>query len=210
MKSLDYNKLIKMLEAKKGTAIVGIQALTDAKAKKTGNPFGVIYKQIRAVGFVGANYEQSVNREALRQGGKAEFDAESLPWGKWLVPNKVIEHKGEFYLRTQTTPGIRRNCPAKVICFRNEKGNFLNKNEVKPFLPVARESNKQQEETGIDKTVWVRTYKFSSIQKIRVNGETFELVNKTPEIPKKEVIKKEKRIESFNFSNDWQGSECYR
>ena len=175
MNKLSYQSLIEKLQNKAGTAIVGLLALTDAKANKTNNPFGDIFKQVRAVGFVGVNYEASVNREAGRQGGQADFQADSLPWGQWLVPNKVIEHKGEFYLRTQTTPGTRRNCPAKVLCYRDAAGHFLNKEKVKPFLPVARESNKQQEETGIEKTVWVRTYKFSSIQKIRIGGETYQL-----------------------------------
>jgi hypothetical protein len=181
-----------MLQGIKGMAIVGIEALTDARANKfarvsdedkakgikrgTPNPFGTIHKLVRTTGFVGVDYEASVNREASRQGGTASFDADPLPWGEWLIPSKVITHKGNLYLRTQTTPGTRRKVACKVLSYRGENGQFLSREQVKPYLPEAKESNKQQEETGITETVWVRTYAFNSIQKIRINSQTYKLI----------------------------------
>ena len=175
MKNLNHLQLIEKLNTP-GTKIVGLLALVDARAKKTNNPHGRIDKQVRVVGFVGADYETSVNREATRQDATPVFQAEKLPWGKWHVLNKVIEHNGGFYLRTQTTPGNRRVQPAKVLFYRGENGQFLAYDDIKDFLPEAKESNKQQSWTGINKTVWVRTYKFSSILRIRINGETFKLI----------------------------------
>lgn len=177
MKSLTHSQLINGLKHSKGLAIVGLLTLTDTKAKKTGNPFALpILKTVRTIGYVGANYEKAVNREANRQGETPAFEAESLPWGSWLIPGKVIEHNGQFYLRTQTTPGNRRKMPAKVLGYQDAKGNPVTYQEIKQFLPIARESNKQQEETGIQQTVWVRTYAFNSILKIRISGETYKLI----------------------------------
>lgn len=175
MKKLTYSSLINYLANHKGVALVGLSTLTDAKARKTGNPFGTVYKQCRGVGLVGADYQAAVNREGSRQGVEANYQAESLPWGEWIVQNKVIGHKGQFYLRTQSSPGQRRKSPVRVVAYRNSTGQFLPSEQVKPFLPEAKESAKQ-ENAGLEKTVWVRTYGFNSIRKIRVNGQTFELV----------------------------------
>lgn len=175
MKTLNHSQLVEKIATIKGMAIVGLLATTDARARKTNNPFFPITKTIRAIGFVGANYENAVNREANRQGETPEFQAESLPWGQWLIPGKIIEHKGEMYLRTQTTPGNRRKTPAKVLNYRAGDGKFISRDEAKPFLPVARESNKQQEETGIQQTVWVRTYSFDSLKKMRIAGQTYHI-----------------------------------
>lgn len=175
MDTLTHNGLVKRIAASKGVLIVGLLALVDCKARKTNNPYGTIFKWIRGVGFVGVDYERAVNREAIRQGETPEFGTESLPWGEWLLPNKVITHNGNLYLRTQTTPNQRRKQPAKVLRYENDNGFVLSKDEIKQFLPAPRESNKQQEETGIDSTVWVRTYKFDSIYKIRIAGKTYLL-----------------------------------
>jgi hypothetical protein len=174
MKKLTHSQLVALIEATSGAAIVGLQALTDTRAKKTGNPFSLIEKRIRAVAFVGADYENAVNNEAIRQDGAAKFESEKLPWGEWLIQNKVITHKGEYYLRTQSTPGNRRVQPARVLDYIAD-GYKTTRAAIAQWLPEVKEAAKQQVQTGITKTVWVRTYKFSSIEKIRVNGETYQL-----------------------------------
>jgi len=178
MKSLTHTQLVKIITAHKGAAIVGITAITDAKARKTGSPFtNGVNKHVRAVGFVGADYGASVKREGARQHATlaAGFEAQPLPWGAWLVPNKVIAHKGELYLRTQSTPGQRKRQPARLLAYRDNDGKFLSPAEVKPLLPAKTESATQAA-VGLEEKIDVRTYKFSSIRKVRVNGETFALV----------------------------------
>ena len=173
MQTITESELIEKI-SKINSTFVGLETLTDARALKTGNPYGKIFKKTRSVAHIGANYEESVNREAERQGEKPEFQAEPLPYGEWKVANKIIEHKGEFQLRTHLTPRKRKQSP-KVEFFA-ENGAKLTYDEVKPYLPEKRESNKQQEETGIQKTVWVRNYAFKSIKRIRINGTTYNLV----------------------------------
>lgn len=177
MKSLTHSQFVKIIENTQGAAIVGIEAITDAKPLKTGNPFNGINKQVRAVGFVGANYGEAVKREGERQGAEkaADFVASSRPYGKWLIPNKVATHNGELYLRTQSTPNQRRKQPARLLAYRDNEGKFLSRDEVKPFLPKKTESAKQSA-AGLVGKVDVREYKFSSIRKVRMNGQTFALV----------------------------------
>jgi hypothetical protein len=176
MKKLTFQEFAKRLETSKGAQIIGIEALIDARARKTGNPFGAISKHVRAVGFTGAGYEDAVNREGNRQGiSNPDFQAEKLPWGEWVIQNKLISHKGELYLRTQSTPGQRRKQAARVLGYKGENGQSLTRDEVKAFLPEVRESAKQQDESGLSETVWVRTYKLANVLKLRAWGQTFQL-----------------------------------
>ncbi len=183
MKQLTHTQFIQRIVAHAGTTIIGIEALTDAKARKTDNPFGTIYKHVRAVGFVGANYEKAVQREGERQSADASgFEARPLPWGTWHTPHKIIQHKGGYYLRTQTTPSQRKRQAAKVLAYRDASGKYLAREDVKPFLPIPAVSHRQaavgvgSEEGTAREQIMVRTYAFDSIRKVRVGGKTFELV----------------------------------
>lgn len=180
MKTLTHSQLVQILAQSKGAMPVGILAITDAKAKKTGNPYGVILKTSRSVGFVGANYEKAVRREGERQGSEnaENFVAQPRPWGQWLIPNKVAENKGKFYLRTQSTPGQRERSRAKILNYRAEDGKFVSFEDVKPFLPAGSYSQRQAS-VGIEgegQQVDVREFGFDSIQLLRIQGRTFKLV----------------------------------
>ncbi len=166
--------ILKALGKIHGAQPVGLEVLTDAKARKTGNPFGTIWKKSRFVSFIGANYENSVNREAEKQWVEGGFRTGSLPWGEWVkgFEGKVIFHNGKFYLRTQSRPGERKSRPAKVV-YQNENGEVPFE-DIKPFLPEKRESARQQFVAGLNETVHVRTFSFESILKIRVGGKTLK------------------------------------
>lgn len=186
MQTLTYSSFIAILAAHSGALPVGILALTDSRARKTGNPFPdkTIMKLSRSVGFVGAKYENAVHREGERQGERDAhyFVAEKLPWGKWLIPNKVIEKEGAYYLRTQSTPGQRNRQPARVLSYRDIHGRTLDRDAVKPFLPLPSFSTKQAayglgDGAAAERAqVQVRTYAFDSIEVVRVAGATYRLV----------------------------------
>ena len=173
MKALTQDELVQVLR-KPGNVIVGIDSLTDSKARKTGNPFGTIFKRTRCVAMVGAEYGKAVNRQGEREGFKAEFVADSLPWGEWLIANKVITHKGELYLRTQTTAGMRRKRPA-IVRYIGEDGNPIAREKALEYVPASKGSAKQ-EKCGVYGEVMVRTIKMANILRLRINGETVILV----------------------------------
>lgn len=174
---LNHAQLASLIENLKGAKPIGVLAETDARLLKTGNLFGKVFKTVRAVGFCGADYGSAVRKEQLRQGLDNNFQAESLPWGVWRIPNKLIEHKGELYLRMETTPGQRKRQPAKVLGYRTESGQRVEKEQIKRFFPKETESAKQAEAglEGKASQIFVRNYKFSSIKKVRINGKTFEI-----------------------------------
>lgn len=178
METLTYAELVARVSAP-GAHLVGIDALTDARARKTGNPFGPIFKQSRGVAMVGASYQASVQRQGERDGAESaqSFVAESRPWGEWVIPNKIASHKGNFYLRTQSAPGQRKRSPWKVRAYRNEAGEFLSKESVAPFLPEKGQSEKQAA-VGLEREsqIEVREFAFSSIRRVRIGGRSYKLV----------------------------------
>lgn len=177
MKSLNYAQFLHLLSQPTGARPVGLTTYTDSKARKTGNPFGQIFKHCRSVGFVGAHYESAVNRQLRREDKEGNFSGESLPWGEWLVPNKVISHKGEYYLRVQTSPGQRQRQPARVLAYYAPNGEAIPKTVARSYITVSAPSAKQAG-AGLtsESEIMVRTYKFSSIRRVRINGETYRLI----------------------------------
>jgi hypothetical protein len=179
MNTLTFSQLVAMLASIPGTAFVGLLTLTDTRCRKTGNPFGTVLKACLSSAQTGASYEAGVNREGYRQGQDAQFTAGALPKGrKWLVVGKVLESDtevGKYYLRTQIAPGQRKVKSARVLAYVTTQGQQLTREQVAPFLPPKAESAKQQA-SGLEATVWVRDYLFTSIQKIRIAGRTYRVV----------------------------------
>lgn len=186
MKSLTFNEFIKELE-RPGTQFVGLETKTDARLRKTGNNLGPVFKKSRLVALVGASYESAVNRQQVREFGRhADFKADALPrpGDTWLIPSKVIQNEnGTLYLRTQSTPGMRRKRPAKVA-FVNAQGASLSFDTVSPFLPEKSYSMKQEASAeqakgsklhGSPGMIDVRDFKFTSIARVRINGKTYKL-----------------------------------
>lgn len=182
MKNLTHSQFISLLRGKHGALPVGIRATTDAKLRKTGNPHIGVTKDIRAVGFVGADYERAVQREGVarqQQGDADAFKASARQWGAWVegLECKVAAHNGRFYLRTQTTPGMRRRQPARVLGYKDAQGHALTLSDIAPWLPAKSVSAKQSA-VGMDAPmqVDVREYAFDSIKVVRVGGRTYKLI----------------------------------
>lgn len=183
MNKLTHSELAALITARPGAFPVGILAETDARLLKTGNPNKSVKKTVRTVGFVGANYQKAVRREGERQGAEQaeNFVAKPRPWGEWVkgAEGKIATHKGQFYLRTQSTPGQRERARTKVLNYRGENGQFLKFEEVKPFLP-AKSYSTRQADVGIEgegQQINVNEYGFSSLKKVRIAGKTYVIEN---------------------------------
>lgn len=94
-------------------AIANVHAATFAAISYEGNE-----KCPKKLGIVGSvtklskgsvqlfySYENAVNNRLEKQGDERIFEAQSLPWGEWLIPNKFIRHNGGLYLRVYTYDG---------------------------------------------------------------------------------------------------------
>lgn len=115
---------------------------------------GVVTKNVVGRVQLFYNYENAVNNRLEQNGSERNFNAQSLAWGEWLIPNKLIAHNGEIYVRMYTFNGgelqttyFVNNRPAtedevelikawkesKSRTSKTQENAGLNENQVKPF-----------------------------------------------------------------------------
>lgn len=149
----------------RGVTPISFCAKTDARLRKTGNPLNLpVFKKSVVNGMVGYNYENSVNRQRLREDGVPDFEAESRKWGVRIHPS-IVEHKGKYYLTVKVQ---------KVLedpTYFDANGNELPKASVAPFLaPIS--SNPRQE---LANEVIHREYSVDNLVDIRIDGKDIVL-----------------------------------
>lgn len=82
-----------------GCVFAHITTETIVKIPKKYGLCGVVTKVVSKVVQLNYSYENAVNNRLEREGKDRDFEAQKLPWGEWFVANKIISHKGKFYLR---------------------------------------------------------------------------------------------------------------
>lgn len=82
-----------------GCVFAHITTETTVKIPKKYGLCGVVTKVVSKVVQLNYSYENAVNNRLEREGKDRDFEAQKLPWGEWFVANKIIAHKGKFYLR---------------------------------------------------------------------------------------------------------------
>lgn len=156
-------KVMELIRAKKGNEFVTILTKTEAKVRKTGNPFGTVYKVCKMNVCVGFSYENSINLQRSREEMEADFVAQPRKWGTRL-DSKTVEHKGKHYLTFK---------PEKVLMMRYEDstGKEISDEEIKPFL-FEKPENKTQ---GTEKEIIYRDVSYDNLKEITLRGETIQI-----------------------------------
>ena len=157
--------LLAILKDFAGHSFAGLQTLTDARAKKTDNPFKdkIILKQSQMLVNVGFHYSNSLVNQAKRENVSTEFDVQPRKWGIRLPNCALVEHKGNYYLEAKVEE-------IYSTLFFDVDGNELNKEDVLPFLPKKKESSTQER---LEKKVYLRDFKIASIQKFAFNKKVY-------------------------------------
>lgn len=120
---------------------------------------------------INANYENAVNNRLPSGDGSGEkFVAEKLPWGEWLVPNKVITHKGKHYLRLYVTKSVKKSTSYYLDGVKTDINIGKEIRESKP-------SNRQAE-AGIAVEDMVKPFTIcaDNVSSITLNGTTYNVV----------------------------------
>jgi hypothetical protein len=182
MKKITHKELASLLASKPGAMPIGIVSRTDSDARKTGNPYGKVYKLAKGAVWTGTKYQDGVNTEAVRQGLAPTFEAGPLPdWQEWVTPNKVIRNKktGGLMLRTQSQPNQRKMHSFRVTGYETESGVPVPVDAIKPFLPVPSSSRKQEAigMVGVEKQTAPRNYNFSSLLVVRIRGVRYQVIS---------------------------------
>lgn len=162
MNIISRERLLLMLSEIRGASFATITTRTDARLKKTGNPFGHVEKISRVNVTLGFQYAGSVNRQRIREDETPNFVAMPRQWGdRSPVSPLLIEHKGKLYLETKVERSISHK-------YRTLSGRVLSDEEVRPFLP-SRGASRQ----GTEKEILVRDYALDSIVGISFKGQDF-------------------------------------
>lgn len=154
IKVMDTKAVLNGLTSVAKGAFANIEYRSEVKGvKRLG--LGDVTKVVKMNVQLNAEYESSVNRRLEKQGDEPTFKAQGLPFGEWLVPNKVITYNGKLYLRAysfknsnpQTTYYINgrvaTESETKILVDHFAKKNpqvshtqesaGLTENQVKPF-----------------------------------------------------------------------------
>ena len=166
MKSIAKDELIKLIDGISGTTFVGIDMVSEARMRKTNNPYVGAVKRTALSGQINYDYENAVNKQLQRE-GKGDivpvFEAQPRKWG--VRQGNWIEHKGEHYLSLKVLGN-----PSSVFEF---EGKQINEELLKDYMV---ESHKPHTQAELDKEIVVRDIKLSNIRGIRILGEEYEVI----------------------------------
>jgi hypothetical protein len=148
-----------------GNSLIGLTILTDARAKKTNNPYitgkEIILKKTRLLANIGFHYSNSLESQAKREGKEIDFDIKPRRWGIRLPNCALVEHKGNHYLECKVEKTFEVN-------YFLMNGAPIEKSAIQEFLPKKKESATQDE---LDKKVILRDVKLENILSMRIQGE---------------------------------------
>jgi len=159
---MKVQEVIEFIKGIKGATTVGIDYESPVKMKKTGNPFAdrCVTKSQSVSGMIGVNYENSVNRQLVREGKEPEFEAQARTWGEHVSSAIVVSKDGNFSIILQAV-----NPPQNVQYFMD--GAPIDKSVIEDFLPVRKPSAHQ----GTEKPVMNQTFRLDRVKSIRVKGQ---------------------------------------
>lgn len=103
--SMDAKLMTIAISNVEGCKFAHIRTETVVKIPKKYGIFGEVKKICDKRIQINYDYETAVNNRRKREGKEPNFKAQSLPWGTWVIDNKIITHKGNIYLRTYDFKG---------------------------------------------------------------------------------------------------------
>ncbi len=143
MKIINHKELVGIVSTVNGATPITIVSVSD-KGK------GVTCKSTSNL-MLGASYKNAVEKKE----GIVDFTPQSLPFGSWLIVNKVVQHKDALYLRGI----IAANKQKKEWFFHGVSTTY---DAIEHLLPKNRESK-----------VEVRCFKFDNIMEVAIKGKKF-------------------------------------
>lgn len=162
------NELLEVLKKVDGKKAVfcSLVTNTDARLKKTNNPYKEVRKISKTFGMLNFNYTKSVQTEQGKEGLEKDFVAQNRKYGV-----KNDEYNGCLLFganETKLIVKIDRTLKPKYIY----QGKLIDKNKISSFLPTIPKSNTQ----NIEKQIIYRNFDLSNVKKITINKKTYKVV----------------------------------
>lgn len=170
--------MINALKAEKGHQMIGMTYTNEVKMNKTGNPYyGRVTKVVKGQFDFNASYENKVNNKIDRKGIEGEdFKSDSLRWGQWMAGqvNKLIEHKGEVYVRCYP---LKDKKPTTTYFLDGKECTEQDMEYIRPYFPAKNTNSAKQESAGLNKDEQVQplAIKVSNILRLSVDKQVFEM-----------------------------------
>lgn len=168
--SIPETELIKILSNQKGATPVTLSAMTDTKARKTGNPYKAIFKFAVVNGMIGVDYENAVNRQQVREGAnEGTFEAQSRQWGEQV--NKSLVVNGDKYYISIVNPKSCKSNP-RYYGQRTDGSLVRISSEIaKQFIPEHKKATNQ----GTAREIVFRNYSLGNIRTIAIGGKKYRI-----------------------------------
>ncbi len=170
--AITVNEFVAIVSQRVGAFMLTFETRTDARAKKTGNPFGVITKTNVVNGTVNFRYDAGVLRRLEKEGKSPEDFERGESWHEAVTDSSgrltpFCRHKqnGDLYIR------FMHNQTIGEPRYFAEDGHEITKEECQAWLPKPSAYANQ----GLEKPLVFLTYKLASIEAVTLNGERFEL-----------------------------------
>ncbi len=165
MKKITKAELITLVDSATGASFVSVDMESEAKMRKTGNPYVGAIKEVTISGQINFDYANAVNNQLTRENNvtAGTFTAQERAWGE--REGNWITHNGNHYLTIKVQTSSE---PTFIF-----NGKPVDKAALAPFLT---ESKKPHTQAELDKEVIVRDVKLDSIKVIRAFGEEYKVV----------------------------------
>ena len=152
-------------------AFANVVQFTDARAKKTNNPFGQIMKLSNVSVLLNTQYEKNVVNQLAREGKEAT----DYKKGANTMPLEKGDKNGFFgYFNGKAVIEYRPNDNVKPRTKYVANGKVVDKDKVTPFLPSTNKAQNQ----GTEREIFWRKLYVSNIRRITINGTHYKVVNK--------------------------------
>jgi len=152
---------------------VHIKTLTDARLRKTGNPFPNVAKLTEMTVILNTEYVSGVTNQLKREGKDvatyvAGVNTMPLEFG----PNNNFIGKFKDKFAIQYRPFEKSN---PTVQYLNE-GKLIAKEVIEPFLPKKKEHTAEESRQGTEKEImWRKTY-VENILEMTIDGETYKII----------------------------------
>ena len=173
MKKVTKTQLAEILAAK--TLVAGmptfatVEYITDAKLKKTNNPYANVLKQSRVNILLNSEYKKAVTNQLAREGK----DATEYKQGKNTMPIEKCENNNFFgHYEGKAVIEYRPNDKVKPQTIYLYEGKQISKDEIAAYLPTKNYPTNQ----GTDRVIpWNKLYLDKVIQ-MAFDGENYEVI----------------------------------
>ncbi len=171
-------EFVDMILARPGATAITLHSVTSQRSKMKvawfNNGSGEVYKKSRTNGMINYRYEDSINRQRVREGLEANFQAAPRQWGTRIEGTCFLEHNGHFYVTMKVQS-------AKSPTYVNGPENDASEIE-KPGVEFWRASGRSSRQ-GIENQIINRDFRLDHLTAITIQGQIYDIVQGPIVIP---------------------------